>query len=396
MKPSAAYAIRRLLCGEPVNGEADRLPPALQRLCGLLGETPLEDRLRVWDGFRLSLPDPEAAVMAVAAADPLGPPPEEEARRSAHLGDLTDSVSASRFVWPGWIVRGHFNLFSSDPKIGKTHVALDLARRIWFRLDWPDGQPPTFPENTPTLWVCGDRHQDELRERAAAFGLPPEAVRLNALPEEPYGGWDLDNPDNVARLRELIEADRPGLTVIDTVWRSTRRRLRCEEEVNELMSPILTDAQETDSAFLGLMHLSKDGETLGRRLEGLARAVLKLHKPDPDQSDRRRLSVIGNFKEPPPLGVTIKDGGCDYDFDPPEEAERRSGPPPAKLRAATDWLRGRLATPAPVVDLRKEAAAAGVIPSEGSAATLYQAKDALTVQEYEVAGRKWWKLPLSE
>ena len=192
-------------------------------------------------------------------------------------------------------------LLSSDPKIGKTHLALYLAWLYLVSGPWPDGQPATFPERTPTLWVCGDRHQDELRDRAAAFGLPPEAVRLNALPDEPYGGWDLDNPDNVeAAPRTGGERDAPALAIIDTVWRATRRRLSRENEVNELMDPIISIAQECDVSILGLMHLSKDAETLGRRLEGLARAILKLFKPDPGQPDRRRLEVIGNFKEPPP------------------------------------------------------------------------------------------------
>ncbi len=117
----------------------------------------------------------------MADEDPEGPAPTTATKiRSAHLGDLTSAQDAGRFIWTNWIVRGHFTLLSSDPKVGKTHLGLDLAGRIYFGLPWPDNQPPTFPKGTTTLWVCGDRHQDELRERAAAFGLPPEAVRLNA------------------------------------------------------------------------------------------------------------------------------------------------------------------------------------------------------------------------
>ena len=84
--------------------------------------------------------------------------------------------------------------------------------------------------------------------------------------------------------------------------------------------------------ILGLMHLSKDAETLGRRLEGLARAILKLFKPDPGQPDRRKLVVTGNFKEPPPLGVTVRDGGCDFDFTPPEDATKSPGGRPPEER----------------------------------------------------------------
>jgi hypothetical protein len=105
------------------------------------------------------------------------------------------------------------------------------------------------------------------------------------------------------------------------------------------MDPLITMAQECDTTLLGLMHLSKDAETLGRRLEGLARAILKLFKPDPGQPDRRKLIVTGNFKEPPPLGVTIRDGGCDFDFTPPEEpAKSAGGRPPEEREKARKFI----------------------------------------------------------
>src|SRR5207248_1190681 len=105
----------------------------------------------------------------------------------------------------------------------------------------------------------------------------------------------------------------------------------------------ITMAQQYDTAFLGLMHLSKDSDTLGRRLEGMARAILKLHKPDPGQPDRRKLIVTGNFREPPPLGVTLRDGGCDFDSTPPEEPARNPGGRPLKERdEARQFIRDAL------------------------------------------------------
>ncbi len=304
---------------------------------------------------------------------------------------MATAGGASRFVWLNWIVRAHFTLLSSNPKIGKTRFALELAKRIWEGKEWPDGQKPTFPAGTPTLWVCGDRHQEELRDLATEYGLPNEAIRLNALPQEPWGGWDLDNPDNVGLLRELIETEHPGLTFIDTVWRATRRRLNREDEVNTIMTPIVSIAQECDASILGLMHLSKDMDTLGRRLEGLSRGIMKMFKPDPRQPNRRRLEVIGNFKEPPSLGVTLRDGGCDFDSNPPSvPAPNRPGPAPQRLEECKEWLRGDWSpNPAPVQELRTESDKAGF-----GANTLYRSKEELGVEEYVMERRKWWKLPV--
>jgi len=345
IKPSDAWVFAALTSHQPLNGKLDNVSACLRPMADHLnGITGKNARKAAWDAMLAARPDRDELIKAMADVDPLGPAPARDVkRRSAHLGDLTTSQAAGRFIWPNWIVRAHFTLLSSDPKVGKTHLGLDLARRLWLALPWPDGQPATFPAETTTLWVCGDRHQDELRERAAAFGLPPEAVRLNALPSEPWGGWDLDKPDNLDLLRELIETEHPGLVFIDTVWRATRRRLNREDEVNAIMTPIVSIAQECDVSILGLMHLSKDQDTLGRRLEGLARGIMKMFKTDPAKPDRRRLEVIGNFKEPPPLGVTIRDGGCDFDFNPPAEPARNpGGRPPVKCDKAIAFLTEKL------------------------------------------------------
>jgi AAA domain len=338
--PIDSWVFAKLLAGGDVNGELAAMSDGLRPLAGLMETMQPHERVCAWQGAKSLRSDRDALQKAVADASPDGPPPAPAgAIRSAHLGDLTSCQSAGRFVWPNWIVRGHFTLLSSDPKIGKTHLGLDMARRLWLGLPWADGQPATFPARTTTLWVAGDRHQDELRERAAAFGLPLEAVRLNALPHEPYGGWDLDNPDNVKLLGDLVASERPGLVFIDTVWRATKRRLNKEDEVNMLMTPIISIAQSCDVSILGLMHLSKDQDTLNRRLEGVARGIMKMFKPDPSQPDRRRLEVIGNFKEPPPLGVTLRDGGCDFDFDPPKEPTKNlGGRPPEKTDKAIAFL----------------------------------------------------------
>jgi len=321
------FAVARLLADQPLNGELQSVTTSFRPLVDHLGRLGHEARGPALDAF-LCPPgmDREVFLRALADVDVTAAAPEPERLRAAHAGDLASNTLANRFVWGNRIVRAHFNLLSSDPKIGKTHLVLDWARRIYLGLPWPDGADPTFPAGSKVLWVCGDRHQDELRERARAFGLPDEAVLLNALPTNPYGGWDLDEPENVELLRKLIEVERPALVSIDTVWRATRRQLRREEEINALLDPILTIAQETDTAIIGLMHLSKDGETLGRRIEGLARAVMKLTRPDPEgQPDRRKLTTMGNFKEPPPLGVTMGPTGCEYDSTPPAEAAPNKG-----------------------------------------------------------------------
>jgi hypothetical protein len=322
IKAFDAWVIGRLLSGADVNGELETVSAPFRPLADSLAGQSADCRQTAWHWALLLRPDADALIKSVAAVDPSGPPPEADpVRRTAHLGDLAAANQTGRFTWPRWIVRGHVTLLTSDPKVGKTRLGLELAKRVYRHDPWPDGQEPTLPEGTKTLWIAGDRHQDELRDLALAYGLPPEAVLLNADPDSPYGGVLLDDPDTIAALRERVAIERPGLVYIDTTWRATHRKLCREDEVNLLMNPIVAIAQEHDVAILGMMHQSKDGETLGRRLEGLARAVIKLSKPDPEgQPARRKLWVDrANCLEPPPLGVTIHDAGCDFDSNPPEE-----------------------------------------------------------------------------
>jgi hypothetical protein len=400
MKPPTLtdyWVLAKLLAAQPVtiNGELDLMSPAWRPLGDRLVGLPHGERGAHLESALLMRPDGAMIEQGIDDADPTAssPPTAKGERLTAHLGDLAAFQAGSRFIWPGWLVRAHFNLLSSDVKIGKTHLALDLGRRIKLALPWPDGQPPTFAAGTKTLWVAGDRHQDELRERAAAFGLSPEDVLLNASPDQPYGGCNLDDAANVDGLRDRIAAEKPGLIVIDTVWRATHRRLSREDEVNDLMDPIITIAQQFDVAILGLMHLSKDQETLGRRLEGLARAILKMHRPDLAQADRRKLTVIGNFKEPSPLGVTIRDGGCDYDFNPPVEPARNlGGRKPDKLDEAIAFLEAKLtASDCEACRLVDEWEAAG--ENKG---TLFNAKKKLNADGRlvvdDTARRQVWRL----
>jgi hypothetical protein len=344
--PRDAWTLRKLLAGQPVNGELEALSGPFQGIGAHLVTLPPEERLGAWGGFLAGKVNAAELNQALAAVDPLGPAPEAvTARRTAHLGDLSGANGAGRFLWKDWIVRGHFTLLTSDPKLGKTRIGLELAKRLWNGQPWPDGQEATLPAGTKTLWVPGDRHQDELRELACAYGLPAEAVFLNASPDNPYAGVCLDEEENVAGLRERVEDERPGIVYVDTVWRATQRKLCREDEVNLLMDPLIAIAQEFDVAIVGMMHASKEGETLGRRLEGLARAVIRLTKPDPEgQPGRRKLWVArANFLEPPPLGVTIHEIGCDFDLDPPSDtAPSRGGRPPEKSNKAVEFLKDEL------------------------------------------------------
>jgi hypothetical protein len=395
--PVDYWVLACVLADQTLNGELDLMSdawrPVTERIAGVAPEHRTE-------AFRDVAQTHGAAaagiVQSVADADPLGPPPNPAATRCyATLKDIALIVANQLWLWTGWIALGVLNVLASDPGIGKTRFALDVARRLYFGLPWPGNQTNTLPAGSLTLWIQGDRNFAEMLQCARDFGLPDDAVVLGSSPDEPMGSLNLDDAATLAAIETRIVAAGVSLVVIDTVGMTTDRDLTRPEEARKFFAPIIELAGRTGVPILALTHLSKDKEALGRRIVEKARVVMMMTQPDPEgQPDRRRLWVSKTaVQKPPALGITMKGDGNDYDFEPPKEPDatpRKRGPTPAKLEECQRWLTERLTTPAPVCEVRRDADAA-----KFAVGTLYAARDALNVDEYQVGRLKWWKLPLA-
>jgi hypothetical protein len=312
--PPDAWILSRALAGHELNGERDRLTGPVRRMVDHLCELAPDARTAAWGAMLAAREDGPELVKALAGVDPSGtPPPEPEPpprRRPANLADIRNVSKGVQWLWEGYIPAARISGIAAYEGVGKTRLAMDLARRVWHALDWPDGQPATLPPGTPTLWVCADGQQDDLLTAADALELPDEAVLFNTPHDEAYGGTELDAPEDRERLEEFIGEVRPGLVFIDTLTNATSFDLCKAQDTKALMTPLRDIAQRTGVSIIPLMHLSKEGHALGRRIKGLTRTIIHLECPDPEQSGRLRLWVPKTFaKKPPALGVTMGDGG---------------------------------------------------------------------------------------
>jgi hypothetical protein len=346
--PFDAWCLRRQIVGETVNGELEDVSPAFSRLAARLNELPPESRRTALDGFLCGRADDEAIIRALANADPDVRPAIAEAVaavRCATLVDLRRVVAETRWTWQGWIAAAILNALASDPGVGKTIFAMWMTRLLWTGGDFPDGQPNNLPAGTKALWVPGDRQFGQILDLAGKFEVPDEALLLNAPPEDPAGGLDLDDEAEMAALRDRVEAERPGLVIVDTVGMTTGLNLCRPEDARQYFAPLMDMAVATETTFLMLTHLNKDGQALGRRINGACRVVLKMTHPDPDQADRRRLWVEKSLAEKPPaLGMTIATAGCSFDFNPPSAPEPDKGGRPSEGRdKAKAFIRDALA-----------------------------------------------------
>ena len=125
-----------------------------------------------------------------------------------------------------------------------------------------------------------------------------------------------------------------------------------------------------------LLHVSKEGQALGRRIRGITRTLLHLECPDPSHSDRLRLWVEKSYaSKPPALGVTIGPNGNTYDFDPPAHRDpSKGGRPPAERDKAASFMRVALAkqNDQKATDLCSE-----WIKTGGAEGTFWNARDAM-------------------
>jgi hypothetical protein len=387
--------VARLLIGADVDGELATIAEPWRSIVAHLAAQPAHIRPVVWQDWLAGRADRDAIITALAGVEPSGPAPEPEiTERCATLADIRQLVGDTRWLWPGWLAAAVLNALAADPGTGKTLMAFHLALTLWFKRSWPDGSENPCPQGTKTLWVPGDRHYPQLLDLAEQHGLPEDALLLNAPQSDPTAGLDLDDKEELTALTRRIEAEKPGLVIVDTVGMTTAANLCKPEDARGYFGPLMRIAQETGVPFLLLTHLSKDANALGRRIVEKARVVWKMTTPDPEaQPDRRRVWVDKTYiPKPPAMGMTIADAGCSFDFTPPSEPEpitRKPGPPPEKLEKCKRWLAERLTpNPARVTDIRTDADKA-----DFSAKLLYAARDALDVTEYTFERRKWWKLP---
>ena len=260
---------------------------------------------------------------AIADQDPTRPPPTAATatgHKFATAADVRAVQTAAGSTWEGFIPSAKIFGIAAPEGVGKTRFCLDLCRRAWHGppLTWPDGQTIALPPHTPSLWLSADGHHDEVVGTMADFGLPDEAVVFPAPKDEPYANASLDDKDTWKWVDDAVATVRPWCLFIDTLTYATSHDL-CEQEViARLKTPLVNLVQTYSINVALLLHVSLQGQALGRRIKGVTRTLIHLEAPDPDRPERVRLWVEKtSSKSPNPLGVTITAHGNDYDSNPP-------------------------------------------------------------------------------
>jgi hypothetical protein len=291
----------------------------------------------------------------VRAADPYGPIPSYDAVSIPEglltMDELPEIPDEQKDLWPGRMTRGCLNLLASNPKVGKTSVLLEFERRLWFGIPTPGSSQLIYPEKTPSLWMLGDDNADEIRDRARSFGIPGKAIQFCASPDNPYDFFTLDQDITLKILEHFIPKENYGMVVVDSALRCTRKRMWDSGDVDAVWKPIIRIVREANVALVATLHTSKDGDSLGRRLEGVARSISKLYRvgKDTTESVRRKLSTTTNrVKTAHDLTLTIHDDRIEFDASSVQESDtepkKQSGRPSTARDQAKQFMRQLLST----------------------------------------------------
>src|SRR5262245_42359538 len=130
-----AWVLARIMADQPINGEVAWVSEAYRPFAEGLAAARPEERAAMRDGFALSVGVSPELSQAIGAADPLGPPPAREEggrpREDATLADVRRLITDANWPWPGWLAGGALTSLAADPGIGKTLLAMTLARHLW-------------------------------------------------------------------------------------------------------------------------------------------------------------------------------------------------------------------------------------------------------------------------
>lgn len=286
---------------------------------------------------KFALPEPEEVDVAAEEAD------REDGDSVFTLLDLDELESLPPPTWliDEMIADHGLSIIYGDPGAGKSFIALDMALRIAFSMDWHG----TATKGAGVLYIAGEgarglgkrvkgwRREHALEGVEAPFLLLPVAVQL------------LEAKDRAKLLRTIDAAVaragfKIGLVIVDTVSRALAGQ---DENGQESMSMFVAACGEiqvhTGGAVIGVHHSGKDKER-GMRgstvLLGGCDASIKVTKSGDVATLKTEKQK--DAEEAAPIAFTLKKVEWAAGFDKPDSTLvpfKTEAPAPAEARGLT-------------------------------------------------------------
>ncbi|NJN95668.1 MAG: AAA family ATPase [Anaerolineales bacterium] len=286
--------------------------------------TPPYDYL--WEVVMVNLPDKYLAIEALITARQENPDLssiidaviELKPNQSPHyetLAYIGPNLPQVTWYWPNWVPRGLLTVLAADAGVGKTNVALDLARRNITGLPAPDGVPLDIRSGN-IIYVDAEGFLPVIYDRLASWNMDLSRFYPVQRPERDM--LDLGLKRNQDHLIDMCYDLRPDLLTIDSLSTISSKGENNVEDTRELLNFLANLANHFSLALLLVHHLRKppaNGQNSGAgpvsqhdlrgsgHLSYMARSILGLYIPGLDPNGPRRLHMVKTnlCKHPRPL-----------------------------------------------------------------------------------------------
>lgn len=237
------------------------------------------------------------------------------------LQEIGAELPQTSWFWQAWILRGLLTLLAAWPGVGKTYLALDLARRVVANLPAPDGS--TFElETGRVVYMDAEDFLPDIYERAMAWGMNLD--QFYPIRRPPRDLIDMSLPEYQDPLIDICFDLHPDLVIVDSLSSVNTRGENNIEDVRDVLSFFVEVAGAFEVALLLIHHLRKPNKGVTQpvtmhdlrgsgHLVAMARSILGIDiiktGPAEDLNGPRQLKVVkkNRGKYPQPLSIQYKD-----------------------------------------------------------------------------------------
>jgi hypothetical protein len=261
----------------------------------------------------------------------------EAGQKIKHLSlkEIGPDLPEVTWFWPGWIPRGMLTLLAASPGIGKTYLALDIARRLAADEPAPDDKP--FERRAGNvIYVDAEDFLPAVYARAVAWGM--DTQKFYPIRRPPRDLIDMAAPHYQDALIEMCYDLRPDLVIVDSLSSVNSKGENNVEDIREVLGFFVELPQAFSCGLVLIHHLRKPpkGQTQpvtmhdlrgSGHLVAMARSILALdiiktgYQDDPNGPRQLRVLKTNLCKYPKPLS-------CQYESmaDHPDVAMLTYGP----------------------------------------------------------------------
>ena len=214
--------------------------------------------------------------------------------------DLDRELAKITWLWPQWIPNFGITLLVGDPGVGKSVLALWLARSVTNDSPWPNLMPSPGLGNV--LWCESEgRHQMNV-ERARGFEINLKRLVLPFGKEDFLKSFRVDLVSHRKKLSRAVDLVEPRLIIIDALGAAHRGREN-DAEIQGVLADLRDCVGDPPVPILILHHLRKS-EQGGREeitlhdvrgsgaLTAEAVSVISVEPHDPLNESSRRVQHL--------------------------------------------------------------------------------------------------------